>query len=518
MELTMTLLERATEQLKPIAKFWSTHYKIKYGNNPDALAYIDFQNIYVNPEYDYLSDVELQALLLHEYGHRFIAPGKLSVNQRKEIITKTFSACGIESKVHTNHFDSKHKVIYLLINIAYDLIVDRFYIKHNHWKSVYEQGFVKINYDLFVKNLNKAQDCLNEQQIHLQSILSGITYFNLISKKSTQKKHRPYRKHCKPFLKIIHNKQLELDDRVSQLVSALFKIFISCSGSHRLETLLIELLKNLYRLNDAQINSISQLNTAPGTDKFTLEAPENTDMPMQINTSLSNEIQGYLLQTYQGTRKFYTKWSLSDQFTKLNLKRSYRKSNILLPGLTTKKDEFSEITQSVIKHQALNVCIMVDDSGSMSGQPALFCRSITQAVNEFLSLIDKPVSLISFGSDINLSMPPSYHYQEITRYVSNLNGSLGGTNLNEPLIMLNQWLENNETINHLLLITDAEVGDWNNLTPLISTLLESIKITILLINAEIPEAFDLLNHRKLSVFKINPEITFDHAILEELVI
>lgn len=239
----MTLIERATELLKPIANYWSTNYVIKYGNNPDALAYIDFQNIFVNSEYNCLSDVQLQALLLHEYGHRFIAPGKISSRQRKEITNKTFELCGIDLNKKTSIFDSKIKIISMLLNIAYDLIVDRYYIKDTHWKAIYTDGFIKINYDIFTKSLSKDHHSLNKQQRKLYLILSGITLFNLISKKETLKEHRPNRKHCKPFLKIIHNKKLEVSERVSQFVFSLFILF-----DHEDDTILFEQLSAFFKL------------------------------------------------------------------------------------------------------------------------------------------------------------------------------------------------------------------------------------------------------------------------------
>lgn len=282
------------------------------------------------------------------------------------------------------------------------------------------------------------------------------------------------------------------------------------------------MLQAIYRLNDEQINSIHSSETIEGlqvkiqTSSSSEQITSNNEIV--FNQNLVNEIRGYLLRTYQGSRLQFNTWSFTDPFYKLNLKRSYRKTSTLLPGLTTKKDDYIKNSCSVIKHQHLNLCIIVDDSASMNGYPALFCRSITQAINEFMSIIDKPISLISFGSQIEISMQPSFRYHEISNALSAINGDLGGTNLLEPFTLLSQWLEENEQINHLLLITDAEISDWDNLSTPVIEILSKIKITILLLNSEVPQEFSLVSHKNMSIFQINPDEPFNNAILEEIVI
>jgi len=239
-----------------------------------------------------------------------------------------------------------------------------------------------------------------------------------------------------------------------------------------------------------------------------------------FDLDLTRQVTDHLMSQAYKARQITGLWQPGHSYSKLDLKRSMRTSPVLIPGMTTRRKTDSSRTIHYESGRRLRLCMVVDDSGSMSGDEAKYSRSICEGVNRFASLNDIHVGLITFGCEIDVSLPPQRRYQQLSRALSRLDGNLGGTNLLPALQRLSQFVEADGNITHTMLITDASFSDWDDCQNPINEILSHIHMTVLMINANIPdEVLKTINqHEKsISFLKITPSKPTNIAILEEII-
>jgi len=164
-----------------------------------------------------------------------------------------------------------------------------------------------------------------------------------------------------------------------------------------------------------------------------------------------------------------------------------------------------------------HMCLIVDNSISMDGLPALFTRSICQGINAYCRQKKYPLGLIGFSEDVDFSLPPGNQYKKIVQLLSKIHGNHYGTALTPPLMYLESFSDSDKKINHALIISDAEASDWADCDAILKNLLSKMTLTILLINTHIPPELEhvMITHKhQIRICQIDPHSVDNQEIKE----
>ena len=146
------------------------------------------------------------------------------------------------------------------------------------------------------------------------------------------------------------------------------------------------------------------------------------------------------------------------------------------------KNYFNEYESNQINDNPSLFIFLIDQSGSMSGQPI---KLVYESLLFFLQSLPKKsyFQLIGFGSDFKKinKTPQEYtkeNVQSTKQLISNLNADLGGTNISSPLkeIFNSKDYDKMQLSRNLFILTDGEVDNSEECLELISNNSEKFKV------------------------------------------
>jgi Mg-chelatase subunit ChlD len=504
---------RIKRLVRPISAHWGVHYPISVETHESALAYINYKLICLNPLYSYLSDTQLSTLLKHEFGHRIFAPGSPTIG--KEHRERLASVLNTDDE----------ETIANLLNIAYDLIVDKgnTRINQDNWGFNYRQGMLEIERISF--EASKSSESHNShltvaaQGVRLNRLIRALYIFNLggewLFPELTYLEDT-----VTPLLQQLFGENSEENERIINFCQSLYEHFPT-----KFRIYLPAPFARLVRAIRAKQNGNSDPSnhgisfTIASNSAGSESGKGNNNEKQFFNLAVTEQVTQQLLSTRQATRRYSGFWSLSHPHRTLDIKRSQRHSQYLIPGITTRRLQNSDRVIKKLGTGHLNLCLVVDDSGSMDGKRAIYARSISEGINRFAAIAGYPIALITFGSSLGETLPLSNRHSLVTRALKKLDGELGGTDIDKALCKLLEWLKRRSSITRVVLVSDSEFSDWHEAGNRIRQVLEYCHITLLLINQEVPKdmqgfAFD--SPGNFRAFKVDPEKTTEKAILEEI--
>ncbi len=138
-------------------------------------------------------------------------------------------------------------------------------------------------------------------------------------------------------------------------------------------------------------------------------------------------------------------------------------------ALTNQASEvYAAIDLKAIKHEGaqrppLNISVVIDRSGSMSGEKIEHARAAARRLVDVLSPQDR-VSVVSYGSDVTVEFPSSFANAQarpqLLRAINSIEVS-GGTNLSggfeRGLAEVRRW-QNGDSINRVILMSDGNAN------------------------------------------------------------
>ncbi|MDQ6999154.1 MAG: VWA domain-containing protein [Mariprofundus sp.] len=507
----------------PIKCHWAKHLPINVviQDNIDYAA-MDYKKVYVHPNLTRFGDHVLFCILAHEWAHRMVSPKSAGANTR---IVKCVSEA----------LSVKQFLAQFVSSPAIELIVDRSNCEIKAWQETYRQGFTE-SFTIFIDDLQKKSSTTKrgaKDILELNKMILALRLAN-VSPSPLPAFIRHHEVKARSMIATLFDDWNGCDDtddpdHINRIIrfSHLFYRWIP-KRLLRNQEQLAQLRKLLGELGNLAMSLASQaVGNGLGTG-----AKAGTGLPsVAMNLSpqpdgeifdiaLTRQVTDHLMQQAHKPRQITGLWQPGHPFSRLDLKRSARCAPVLIPGLTTRRKTDSSRLLHFERGRQLKLCLIVDDSGSMSGAEAIFSRSICEGINRFAALKAMHVGLITFGSDIDVSIPPQRRYQDLTRTLSRLNGNLGGTNLLPALQRLSHFIESDQDITHAMLITDASISDWDECLPTINKVLSQINMTVLMVNCDMPE--DILktlntHQHTISCFKVDPSQPPNIAILEELI-
>lgn len=111
------------------------------------------------------------------------------------------------------------------------------------------------------------------------------------------------------------------------------------------------------------------------------------------------------------------------------------------------------------KKPSLAIVLVIDTSGSMSGEPIAMARASAQATAELLGMNDQ-IGVVGFSGDASLvcDMTSASDQATIMNRISSLNAA-GGTNLQPGMIMGRRMLEESVAkVKHMIILSDGQTG------------------------------------------------------------
>ncbi len=498
----------------PIRYYWAKHFPIVITERDEqvGVAAIDFERVFVYSDLIRFDDDVLFCILAHEWAHRMVSPKSREIQQR---ITRSVSEA-LEIDAQLAGFIS---------GIAIELIVDRANLDIEAWSSRYAKGFIEI-FTSFVQQLDKAGKPPegNRDAKGMREMMLALRMAN-VSAGALPERIRHMEQKARDLTSVLFASWQGSEDlldsdhieKITRFSAAFYRWFPK--SLLKQQRLCLLLLHTLYR----QIGNI--LASLPANGPLPAEGVSHSTIEgdayhSRFDLSLTRRITRYLMRQSRKHRQVPSLWQIGQPLNRLDFKRSFRHAPELIPGVTTRRQRDGRHLLPNKPGKRLKLCMVVDDSASMSGQEAAYARSICEGINRFAAQQDLHIGLITFGSDIDVSLKPQRRYQSLTRSLARLDGGLGGTNLLPALQRLSAFIRDDRDITHALLITDALFSDWKSCQRVMADIHASIKIVTLLIHTEPQEHLltYIKRHRsRMHCFHIDPSQPFSVAVLEEIV-
>jgi len=502
----------------PIKCYWAKYFPIEVIVDDDVgVAAMDYERILIHPKVEQFSENVLFTILAHEWAHRMASPKSITAKQR------IIDAVATDLKINI-------EVARLISAPAIELIVDRTNCDVESWSEVYQEGFTD-SFNIFLKELEtesiaasdvdngkldfqKMQFALRLANVSLNKLPSYIRHHEVQARILIDELFKDWQGHSERddpdhIRKIIRFSRAYYEWLPAELLQQpeLLKNLLGQFGD--LITMLTELI------DTSKNNSISR-HSSSGRHKVNTNQHGKAIFDMR----LTRQVTDHLLNMAHKPRQITGLWQSGHSFSKLDLKRSFRCSPVLISGLTTRRKTESSRIHNFEKGKKSRVCLIIDDSGSMVGDGAKFSRSISEGINRFASQKDVHIGLITFGSEIDVSFMPDRKYQQVSKALSTLDGNLGGTNLLPALKQVIQFIESDREMTHVILMTDACISDWINSQKLITEILQHLSMTVLMINSDIPEEINKVineSNHSMHFLKVDPTTSTQLSILEEII-
>jgi Mg-chelatase subunit ChlD len=472
----------------PVARYWGVHFAIVVGDDQVEVAGMDLRQILVNSRLALASDAEIQMVLLHEWGHRTIAPRSHRAQR---------AVCGQLVDRHAISGD----LAYLVTSIGYDLIVDRWYARTPEWSAEYRPFFLiffaGLTADLLERHARSANPCKEDLRINL--LVHALRVANL-DPDAVPEAARDQVAVVSELLQVLFGQDQpgdkappasDHDQRVLAFAEAFLALLPERQRQPDARWLLamVRILDHLAHVVAsraglrlaAQDGAATRASAGPDSRHKTARGSA-----VNLDERLAREVVDYLEKSRARPRRVPDVWRESHPLGQLDLKRSYRCAPLLIPGLTTRRLRPSQRATRHPGNLRETLCLVIDDSGSMSGDGARFARSLAEGITRYASRRAVRLALVTFGSDVHTAIRAGHRYGDIRRHLHTLDGNLGGTLLLPAFATVRQWLLADPTPHQVVLITDAKLSDWKKTMQTTQALIELARLTVLVVDTDIP--------------------------------
>jgi hypothetical protein len=480
---------------------------------------MNWRVVEIPSEYKIWSREELLQTLLHEWGHRMISP--LSP-ERGAILRRAAEKEGLAKKQAQD-----------AVNIATDLWLDRQYLQDPDWKAIYWKGMresirklkgklgpedapwpaaLAALYTRLLQITAPAGGMLQSAQDPLQEPLEFLTGCSGAPEEETRSTAQSLRE-------ALYGGDAKRPRRIRE-VARILRGFLP-----EARTTLVSVSHSFKTDEEASLTpSLRRLGRKVGlteqdlSDLFSGSAEEIRQRTTRLG--LYKEIVPVLKQSGrrdgQGERQGHARWTEGDRPRELDALASLQRGGALLPGVTTLSSRrVPEGTQDSETGCGC-VCLVVDDSGSTSGQTLQREQEAAFAVIAAARRFDDPVGMVVFGSSVTASMSPTSKYGKIERAIAGLSSESGGTKLTPALTeALDHFSSMREGA--LMIMTDAGFYDEDSVTSRLNAFPSSIECTAFCFGGEdsIRDAFAEAS-ASTSVYAASPDKPFAETALNEL--
>lgn len=462
-------LSRLRSIASPIAKRWGVWYPLKIIQEKEIVGgYTDLREVFVHKHGQLLSDAQLHSILAHEWMHCMEMP---RTRARQCYFMETVAA----------RLGRREMWIGPALALAMELLVDHFNCQVEEWGDEYSVTTWKLLELGWRERGEKA------------SALAGLIIATrlLVLKKELPTKLERYRKIAqtgidallgKDLIKVSCPRKISDDTYLERMTDFCVAIGSRLDGADALsiETgmeLLIERVSS--GLPGIETRTIGK---RQGSLVQSLSSKKHTNRE-DFDPKIVHKV-GDVLRWHRNSEPRIGIWYEGHPLTQLDMKRSYRIAPVLVPGLSTRRRMAGERVAIASGAECDTRVLVVDDSGSMDGEPARLARSLAEGLNRMSASVQLEIGLLVFASEVVYQIEPGYRYDEIRAVLKTLHGDSGGTSL-LPAIQALMEMHRRRPLTHLVIISDAKTDDWTQaLQPLLKEL--TLRMSIILINERIP--------------------------------
>lgn len=434
----MTTMKIPSDVLE-FAKYVQHQAAIPYLNymteETNVLAYQMNTNIVLSHTLLTHSNDTIKTVVAHEIAHRSVMPATRLEQNTHSAIAKLE---GIpQNKAHD------------FLNIIYDLIVDRNNL-WQEWSDTYIAGLKEARAYSYISNPIDENTvfnniCLSIQneydmaQLTLNSIEQNV--FDLLYTDT-----RPFTKRLRELARIFK----DLFSNSSSTEHPCGKPEQSCGGGNnnsnsngnsgdlpfddkisandaeKIAAKLSEIFDDVHpgRLNKLDLKIQSE---------FRRRRALKIALPLLRSTNVSKD-----------SRQHVGTWSAEHSTHELDLKQTIQRSGVMIPGRTTQRVAPVKSTSNNMPARKPHVVLLVDTSGSMTGQKLERLVDATIALNRTAKNKHWPVSLITFDWDAKLLYKKTYDHSAVEITLSELRAG-GGTDIGAAIRSATQFGTNIST-------------------------------------------------------------------------
>jgi len=519
----MLFQERLVRLSQPVKQFWGKHFTIW----PEPLtdnAGTNLKEVFFSPRMAAFDDDTLFMALAHEWGHRMISPRSDAIHNK--ILEHVKQQLAVNDKQAISY-----------VAPAIELLVDRANCNITPWADAYQRPFVELFSHFLLESKPKKPPQKSKARPNELSFYHDLVF--ALRLRNVSNDPLPASIHyqtgnTEQLLDCLFGKEINFYDsddrdhllRIENFSRQLHKIIPSIPYLNYLPSDLIEAILKRNACDDAMpgenYRTLTNIIQSPKNISHSEMMSDNTSFHSKIDAQsyskrLSRQVIQFLNRQTNSTQTLTDTWLPGDRIERLDMRASFRFSPRLIPGLTTRKKIVRPFKKQTMTEKYKHMCLIVDNSISMDGLPALFTRSICQGINAYCRQKKYPLGLIGFSEDVDFSLPPGNQYKKIVQLLSKIHGNHYGTALTPPLMYLESFSDSDKKINHALIISDAEASDWADCDAILKNLLSKMTLTILLINTHIPPELEhvMITHKhQIRICQIDPHSVDNQEIKE----
>jgi hypothetical protein len=430
------------------SRFWDgAHLYLKIVDS-DAAPRMDWHTVTIPRAELSKPECVLKATVFHEWGHRTISPESPEISKVwqvrvLEILKKEFIRFHEVDKIETD-------VNHLIVNMVTDLWIDRLYLNHEETAPFYREatkwsiekakrrmkGAKRAKSSVFIKDRGRRADFKRGQDLF--SLFLDLYEAIAVEARG----HRPIlRSPLAPnAYRILFEGTATEEERVisfTELVKSIIPLAVEFVDLIRIHGTLMDKRNEAYPVDRARIIRLFRSRgMKPGGPelKGVFGLKEGTELFAAIKEM---ELYGRVIDIVEnahrrgaGKRQFagFARWRVGHRLPDLLFERSLERTGHVIPNVNTLKKNFMTIGALDENAGLANICLIVDDSGSMGMEENL--NRLQEALFSLVLAAEKrqdPVSLIVFGSDVTHRKKPSFDYPFLKRAVASLEGGSGGT-------------------------------------------------------------------------------------------
>jgi hypothetical protein len=442
-------LQRLSE---PIQVFWGQSFKISVQKKTEAPSF-SWNDISISMADCDERDEKLVFALLHEFGHRFIAPQTAPLHHWWRILARLE---GIEADQ-------------LAVNLAADLLVDSWYLNNARWRTVYQKNEKQFIQNT-IRKINRKPSPFLAFILYCQSLMLGVAEtlpFETSKETATQ------------AMSHLFDAGLTMDQRLQRYFRLLAKLMNrNTPASINAETLKMKGNEGTrssfnpqpinWRLSRRDIEAlIRKLRSKgihlPDADRESIFGKKTAKeigsrlRLLETLVAVASNVSRFQVKQDTPHSEGHQLWRIGEAAHHLQAQATLERAGIMLPGINTLKRR--PVRTSNDQNQISALRLVVDDSASTSGPILRQQLNAAIALLEVARRIQIDVGLVVFGSDVSNTINPCREYTRIELVLAALEGQSGGTCLAPALIEAAGFKTKTHNRVSTVVFTDSYVAD-----------------------------------------------------------
>jgi hypothetical protein len=491
---------------------------------PQTTPCMDWREVLLPPEAAAWSDDQLTAVLLHEWGHRLIAPvspaiGKLWSQLARRIV-------GGEQRGQ------------LVANLVADAWVDRTNLRDRYWGARYRRGEQEAVSEAarrlkrrappdpsgkdavtfpalwiaFSERLVADACCEAGEPVPPTATLDGLpasgrqrvdALWNVCFAG-----HRTMEQRVEELARLLKDILPEEPEPILILISRVYPYLRGMKGGRTDPT--------AAELRRARVAGLQEDELAELFGEDTLRRMDQEVQRLKMYARIVPVVNRFLRRAGQRAFSGYKPWPIGRSLRELDLIASLQRTPVLVPGSGLLSRRYDRLGLQSDRGSGA-VILVVDDSGSTSGATLEREQEAAMAVIAAARAFADPVGCVVFGSSVTASVAPTSRYPVVEETICSLGSNSGGTTLGPALLEAIRLIGDLPAC-ALMIMTDAELYDVDEVHEILTALPGGIQVTLFCFNdaERVRDGLRWPHRRSVRVLRASAETPFAESALEEV--